>query len=350
MNYDIYINSTIGYPFSADFVRGELERIGEAPCRVYLSSLGGAVVDALQIRQMFLEHGNVTVCMHGFVASAATIIATGARRIVMGEHALLLVHRCANTVDEWGTMNAEEIAAVIEKLKANRTALETIDQTIANIYAARCKCAVEDAARWMHNAEWLTAAQCLEMHLTDEVEKEDAAPGFSDHIRNELTACRLPLPKLLAEEEAKRKNVFAALCEYVVNSLSGTFSEKISAPATDTDNRTTINTSHMNPQDYPLIAAVLSAAELPALAANDGKAALSIEQMTALENRLSALAAEHTAQVADSERQIADLKKQIAALEKQDGAETTHIEGSAAAQTDYAARVRSDYAKLKHLG
>ena len=96
MKYDIYINGSIGYPFSASFIQDELAKVGDAPCTVYISSLGGSVVDALQIRQMFLEHGNVTVHLHGFVASAATIIAMGAKRIVMGEFALLLVHRCSN--------------------------------------------------------------------------------------------------------------------------------------------------------------------------------------------------------------------------------------------------------------
>jgi ClpP class serine protease len=55
-----------------------------------------ADVCALQIRQMFLKHDNVTAHLYGFIASTATIIAMGAKRIVMGESALLLVHRCSN--------------------------------------------------------------------------------------------------------------------------------------------------------------------------------------------------------------------------------------------------------------
>ena len=55
MTYDIYINSAIGWPFSADYVRDELAKCKKKPCNVYISSLGGAVIDALQIRQMFLE-------------------------------------------------------------------------------------------------------------------------------------------------------------------------------------------------------------------------------------------------------------------------------------------------------
>ena len=100
MKYDIYINGSIGYPFSASFIQDELAKVGDAPCTVYISSLGGSVVDALQIRQMFLEHGNVTAHLHGFVATAATIISMGAKCIVMGDFALLHVNHCSNWIDE----------------------------------------------------------------------------------------------------------------------------------------------------------------------------------------------------------------------------------------------------------
>lgn len=59
MKYDIYINGSIGYPFSASFIQDELAKVRDAPCTVYISSLDGSVVDALQIRQIFLEHGNL---------------------------------------------------------------------------------------------------------------------------------------------------------------------------------------------------------------------------------------------------------------------------------------------------
>ena len=99
MEYDIYINDTIGYPISAAYVKGLLQDYKDKPCNVYISSFGGAVADALQIHQMFLEHGNVTAYVYGFTASAATIIAMGAKKIIMGEYALMLIHRCSNWVD-----------------------------------------------------------------------------------------------------------------------------------------------------------------------------------------------------------------------------------------------------------
>ena len=33
MKYDIYINGSIGYPFSASFIQDELAKVGDAPTR-----------------------------------------------------------------------------------------------------------------------------------------------------------------------------------------------------------------------------------------------------------------------------------------------------------------------------
>lgn len=336
MNYDIYINAEIGYPFSAEYIRGELDRIGDAPCRVFISSLGGSAVDALQIRQMFLEHGNVTVYLHGFVASAATIIAMGAKHIAMGRYALLLVHRCANAVDEWGTMNSGEIASVIEKLRASQTALETIDQTVANIYAARCGSTVEDAARLMKEAEWLTAERCLEIGLVDEVTKDDERPLLTDAMRGTIAACALPLPTV--KERAERADT---LYNKVCTALRPFFARSPQpVEETPTETKTDIR---MNLNDFTTLRSVLAIGDEATLATQDGKAVLNAEQMKALDARLSALIAEN--------EQIATLQARIDALEKADGDETAHIEAGASAEdTAFAARVRADYNLLKHLG
>ena len=51
------------------------------PANVRISSLGGAVDDGLDIRQQFVDHGNVTAYLYGLVASSATIAALGAKKV-----------------------------------------------------------------------------------------------------------------------------------------------------------------------------------------------------------------------------------------------------------------------------
>lgn len=329
MNYDIYINSSIGWPFSADYVRGELNKCKKKPCNVYISSLGGAVIDALQIRQMFVEHGDVTVHLHGFVASAATIIAMGAKKIVMGEFALFLMHRCSNWVDTWGQMNAEEIADAIKKLEASKNALETIDQTVANIYAARCGKKVKDVAEWMKDAVWLNADDCKQRGLVDEICKDEVHPVITDALKEEILACGFPVP-----ENRQGKGADMSLRSF----LEGMRSLFASRSATDTQTTKDMNTEI---KDYKN---VLAAIKADSITTSDGKAVLSDEKMNALDTRLSTLSA--------LEKENAELKARVSALEKNDGEETNHIEATATEDpaADYASRARSAYAKLKAIG
>lgn len=329
MNYDIYINSSIGWPFSADYVRGELNKCKKKPCNVYISSLGGAVIDALQIRQMFVEHGDVTVHLHGFVASAATIIAMGAKKIVMGEFALFLMHRCSNWVDTWGQMNAEEIADAIKKLEASKNALETIDQTVANIYAARCGKKVKDVAEWMKDAIWLNADDCKQRGLVDEICKDEVHPVITNALKGEILACGFPVP-----ENRQEKDADLSLRSF----LEGIRSLFASRSATNTQTTKDMNTEI---KDYKN---VLAAIKADSITTSDGKAVLSDEQMNALDTRLSTLSA--------LEKENAELKARVSALEKNDGEETNHIEATATEDpaADYASRARSAYAKLKAIG
>ena len=329
MNYDIYINSSIGWPFSADYVRGELNKCKKKPCNVYISSLGGAVIDALQIRQMFVEHGDVTVHIHGFVASAATIIAMGAKKIVMGEFALFLMHRCSNWVDTWGQMNAEEIADAIKKLEASKNALETIDQTVANIYAARCGKKVKDVAEWMKDAVWLNADDCKQRGLVDEICKDEVHPVITDALKEEILACGFPVP-----ENRQEKGADMSLRSF----LEGMCSLFAHRSATNTQTTKDMNTEI---KDYKN---VLAAIKADSITTSDGKAVLSDEQMNALDTRLSTLSA--------LEIENAELKARVSALEKNDGEETNHIEATATEDpaADYASRARSAYAKLKAIG
>ena len=78
MKYQLYINAPIGWPISAQYVRSVLADYQGKHVDVYVNSFGGSVVDALDIRQQFIDHGDVTCHIHGMTASAATLLATGA--------------------------------------------------------------------------------------------------------------------------------------------------------------------------------------------------------------------------------------------------------------------------------
>ena len=211
MIYDIYINAAIGWPISYEYVRSELKKCEGRPANVYVSSLGGSLVEAMKIRQLFVDHGQVTCHLHGFVASAATILSTGAARVLMGRHALYLAHRCSNWVDTWGQMNAEELSRAIEELKAGQLELEKIDRTVAGVYAARAGRSAEEFFELMKQAQWLSAEEVLGLGLADGLAEDDnaaAADPASDPSASSaafaarFAACGLPVPPTAAPAAA----------------------------------------------------------------------------------------------------------------------------------------------------
>ena len=211
MIYDIYINAAIGWPISYEYVRSELKKCEGRPANVYVSSLGGSLVEAMKIRQLFVDHGQVTCHLHGFVASAATILSTGAARVLMGRHALYLAHRCSNWVDTWGQMNAEELSRAIEELKAGQLELEKIDRTVAGVYAARAGRSAEEFFELMKQAQWLSAEEVLGLGLADGLAEDDSAAASdpasdpsasSAAFAARFAACGLPVPPTAAPAAA----------------------------------------------------------------------------------------------------------------------------------------------------
>ena len=351
MEYDIYINSSIGWPFSAEYVRQELNKYQGQPCNVYISSLGGSVLDAVQIHQMFREHGQVTCYLHGFVASAATIIAMGAKKIVMGEFALFLMHRCTGWVEKWGQLNAEELARAIEELQHDKKSLETIDQTIANIYVSRCGKKIEDVVAWMEQAEWVTAATCLERGLIDEICKDDCQQEpITAAFRSKIVACGLPMPaerhtaaaSKTTDEKPTSRNILAALRDMFGSKEANSEDRPTAQETEEPEPKSLTNTITMN-ETYTEINALLN---IQGVEEQEGNVRITAEQMTALNGAL----ADRAAEIANLQARVAELTEQVKNLQKQDGDETHATEGDDDdAFEDHATAARESYNLLKGL-
>ena len=203
MNYDIQINDSIGWPISARDVCNELGRFKNKPCKVLISSPGGSVIDALQIYQAFKDHGQVTAYIFGLTASAATIIAMGAKRIEMSKHALFLIHQASMWSEEWGRMNSRQISEAIGRLSKTAEDLDKIDGVIAGIYAERAQKPIADFKNAMEEEQWRTADEVKDLGLIDAIIEQGEAPVIDNSLRARLTACALPIPEI---EDAGKKN------------------------------------------------------------------------------------------------------------------------------------------------
>lgn len=368
----INLLSYIGFPFSARYVRQLLheeaaapDAPSDAPIHVRVESLGGSLLDALQIREDFrLSERPVHVHYTGCSASAATILATGAAHITMSPTALILVHQCMNPVTQYGLMNKEEIAQAIHALKDTSADLQTMDRLVSSIYAQRAgqDHTPEEMHQAMQAARWLTADEALALGLIDEIadipapQREDPATpsaaspdALSASLHAQFVALGLPpCPQTTQEpatasaqetpaaQETTTPSAASAQAPSPTASTPSVLSQLIASlkRAIHPQTTTPTNQSTPNPQPNqpptpmtptPSLLALLS---LDALTPTEsGTIELTQDQIVALEDAIAHLQA-------DLQSARADLQAARADLAQADGDTTTDVHPSAQATQD----------------
>lgn len=321
--YHIDIDSYIGYPISKGYVKSKLEPLKGKPCTVRINSYGGDVQTALDIRQQFIDHGQVTAYIIGMTASAATILAMGARKVVMSRYALMLVHPCSAAVINLGYYNKEELAKAIEDLRKTQADLNTLDRVVASIYAAKVGDSnVGKMEALMHEARWIGAEEALRLGLIDEIDPDEEQPDpakepMTDAQREHIVACGLPVPTFntntastntntasitttaTATEQQMRKTIGEAVRDFFETIFARAAKPSCAAKpaeaksqgaaaATTDDKPHNTNTPIMNTQTLTpaTLCAKLGVAHITA---TDGKVTFTTEQIDALEKAIKAL-------------------------------------------------------------
>jgi ATP-dependent Clp protease, protease subunit len=180
----IVIDGPIGqYSFSKQFMRNELAGQSKNPILIKISSLGGSVDDALNIYDQFIEHGNVTAELSAFVASSATLISLGAKTVRMNENSFYLIHKAMNWVDEWGSMNEDEIDALIAKLETQKQQLAKVTLQLAKMYVKKTGKTLDEIISLMKQQTWLTAEEAKSWGFVDEVFVPEVAVNYLENLQ-----------------------------------------------------------------------------------------------------------------------------------------------------------------------
>lgn len=307
MEYNLSIDSHIGpWGYSKNYIRSQMSGFKNKPVNVRISSLGGSVDDALDIRQQFLDHGNVTCYLFGYVASAATILATGAKKTCMSKYAFYLIHKVSNWVDAWGNYNADQIQQLIDDLKANKLENDKMDLVLANLYANKCKKKVDDILPILKEGRWLTAQEALEYGFIDEIVEEGSKLNFDDSMKTKFNMFHLPaLPAI----DTRAQNLEADTAPSWFNNFVNKFLKGHQPEAAQTQNKS-LNQSKQMKKDYQKVNSILKIEGVEV--DKDGKVTLTEDQVKALNDHIANLEQESS----DKDNQIADLKKQNENLQK----------------------------------
>ena len=192
---------------SRNYVKYLLDQAGTGPLLVDVSSLGGDVNQALGVKKLFADRGDVTVRYFGFNASSSTLLGHGAAKTQIYEDAFYLIHKPSLWVDAWGNMNADEIDAAIADLQAQKKDAETVTLMIAQDYVSNRGIEMSKVMDLMKEARWLSAKEAVELGLVDEL---IPATSKKTAVSNEFVAMMAAngFPELPADSSEEEKSLF----------------------------------------------------------------------------------------------------------------------------------------------
>lgn len=191
--------------YSRWYLETELAQAKGDDIHLVINSLGGRVDCAIAMRQMLQEH-NVTAEITGFVASAATFLALGAKTVKMHSTSMWLAHKCSLVTDVYGALNADDLASVIAKLEAQKKMQEAVDANIAGIYFSFAQAkgkSLKDVCDMMTEATWMSAEECREWGFVDEIIEDKRKCKMDGSIKNLLNSYQLPIPSIEDTEDKK---------------------------------------------------------------------------------------------------------------------------------------------------
>lgn len=143
----------------AKWMIDELAKAKGEPVSLRINSPGGSVFDGQAMYNALTRYpGEVTAYVDSIAASAASFVMMAAKRIVIAENAMVMIHRA------WGFTfgNAAD-------MRKQADLLDKIDATIVDTYAARTGLDKAKISDMMAAETWMTAQEAVDNHFADSI-------------------------------------------------------------------------------------------------------------------------------------------------------------------------------------
>lgn len=177
---EIYVYGVIGTDWFGDGVSAkqfadDLKALGKVKTiDLRINSEGGSVFDGKAMYSLLNEHpARIVVHIDGLAASAASFLAMAGDEIEISEGGFIMIH------------NAYTIAmGDARELRRSAEMLDTVNNTIIDVYAARTKGDRKKIAQMMDDETWMTGAEAVENGFADRmVENLKVAASVVDAAR-----------------------------------------------------------------------------------------------------------------------------------------------------------------------
>lgn len=166
-NWDTYswerVESTTSQRYFVDNLKDTKE--GDT-VNLYINSMGGSVKEALGIYSALRRSpATVVAYIDGFAASAASVIAMAAEKVIMPRNTTMMVHNAA-----W------EVYGNSKDLRKAADDLDIINAAMLQSYIVKAggKLTQEKLEELTDGETWLSAEECIQYSLADEYAEQDA--------------------------------------------------------------------------------------------------------------------------------------------------------------------------------
>lgn len=149
---------------SAKEFADDLAACGGKNITLRINSPGGDIFAAQAIYNVLKAYpGKVTAHIDGICASAATVVACGADKVVMPKNALYMIHNPMACV--FDMLDAEALSKMADTLAK-------VKETVVNVYKDRAggKMSADEIIRFMDEETWMSAEEALGKGLIDEID------------------------------------------------------------------------------------------------------------------------------------------------------------------------------------
>lgn len=160
----LYFNGTIAEEswydddISPKIFKEELEAC-DGDVTLWINSPGGDCIAAAQIYNMLTTFPhNITAKIDGIAASAATVVAMAADKVIMSPVAMFMIHNPSTIA--WG--DTQEMQKTIDMLNE-------VKESIMNAYEKKTGLARNKLAKLMDEETWMNANKAIELGFADEV-------------------------------------------------------------------------------------------------------------------------------------------------------------------------------------
>ena len=180
-DYDWWTGETIESETSANHFKKELAKYPNATqINLYVNSSGGYVYEAMSIRNQLKRHpAHITAYVDGIAASAASFILTGCDTVKMYSNTMQMVHNMLSYCYGNSTELRKEADNLDKMMEGNK---------MAYLEKSNGKLTMDKLTELLDGETWLTAQDCLEYGLCDEIIEEnvdlDAANKMVQKINN----------------------------------------------------------------------------------------------------------------------------------------------------------------------